>query len=144
MDAHRFLQTTPTRITPGTCRRWGSVSQAAPARTSSYRHLLNLQLPEQHWPFWVQLANLGLHETQPLVSYVHVEASQVRVPPPKPRLAQEAPSDAPASHCSVPSTTPLPHTGVQSAAQLDWLSEGSHTSSPQKPQSRQHVAVEKR
>jgi hypothetical protein len=46
------------------------------AAIGSYRHLPNLQLPEQHWLLFVQLENLGLHETQPLVSYRHVDALQ--------------------------------------------------------------------
>ena len=112
-------------------------------RASTYRHLFNRQLPEQHSPSCEQRDDLGLHETskQPLVSYTHVEALQARVPASKPRLVQEAASGTPASHCSVPSTTPSPHAGVQSAAQPAWFSEGSQTSSPQKPQSGQQVVT---
>jgi len=111
-------------------------------RSGSYRHLPDLQLPEQHWLFFVQVENLGLHEKQPLVLKRHVDVLQVRDPPAKPRLVQEAPSATPHSHCSVPATTPLPHAGVQSAGGVAVLSASSQMSSPQNPQSpRQLVGV---
>ena len=83
----------------------------------------------------MQVENLGLHEKQPLVLKRHVDVLQVRDPPAKPRLVQEAPSATPHSHCSVPATTPLPHAGVQSAGGVAVLSASSQMSSPQNPQS---------
>ena len=72
---------------------------------------MGLQLPEQQSEFTEQEAFLLPQvppPEQPLVSYWQLE--QASVPPLKPRLTQVSANGTPASHCSLPSTTPSPQT----------------------------------
>src|SRR5215213_6754429 len=77
---------------------------------SNYRQVLTfpfLQVPEQHWPFDVQVEPEGWQRKQPEVLIVQ-EPVHERVPLAKPWLAQVWPPKSPPSQASEPSFTPLP------------------------------------
>jgi hypothetical protein len=74
------------RVDPVEAAEQPASGPSCPRRIGYYRHLLDLQLPEQQSLFFEQLENLGLQLKQPLVLNWHVDVLQDRDPPAKPRL----------------------------------------------------------